>query len=242
MSNLQGVIGAGAQGLSSILSGKTKVQFIQNNRTVITLDASLNEKHTRESPPTEFPVENGMVVSDHILMRPFSLEITGIISDTPIGGVGGLLTEAATTLASALIPPRALTAVAGAVSLFSALANSKSPSVAAYGQLLLLQQNGQPMDVITSLYRYPNMWIESISVPRDAANGKILLFTVKLKQLLLVSPQTVNVAVFANPSLSANNADVGSQSNSIPNGFQAGYENTTSAIKAVAPNGIVGGG
>jgi hypothetical protein len=240
MGNIPGVVGAGAQGLSSILSSRTRVQFIQNNQTVITLDASISETHSRQSPPTEFPVENGMVVSDHILIKPFALEITGMISDNPIGGVKGLLTEAATTLASALIPPSGLTAVAGAVGLVSALSSSKSPSAAAYGQLLMLQQNGQPMDVLTSLYRYPNMWIKQISVPRDAANGNVLLFTVQLVQLLLVSPQSVNINIFANSALSANNADVGNQSTGIPNGFAAGYADTTSAIKAIAPGGISG--
>lgn len=238
MSNLLGVINAGAQGLTSILNGKTKVQFIQNNKTVITLDASISEAHSRASTPTEFPVENGMVVSDHILIKPFTLEITGIISDNPIGGIQGLLTEAATTLTSALLPTKALTAVSGAVSLMSAIAKSKSPSAAAYVNLLSLQQNGQPMDVITSLYRYSNMWISNISVPRDAASGKILLFTIQLKQLLLVSPQSVNVSIFANAALSANNADVGKQSTG-PSAFQLGANaGTADANSAISSAGL----
>lgn len=237
MANLP-TIGAGAQALTSILGGKTKVQFIQNNQTVITLDCSLNETHSRMSPPTKHPVENGATVSDHIIVEPFSLEITGIISDNPIGGLQGLLTEAATTLASALIPTPGLTAIAGAMGLVSAIAGSKRPSVAAYLQLIQLQQNGQPFDVLTSLYRYPSMWISSLSVPRDAGSGSMLLFTVKLEQLLLVTPQSVNIQIFANGALASNNVDVGSQNNGIPNGFEAGYNNTTAAIKSIAPGGI----
>lgn len=237
MANLAGIVGAGSQALTSIIGGKTKVQFIQNNKTVITLDASINETHTRESPPTEFPVENGATVSDHIIVKPFALEITGVISDTPIGGLSGLLTEAATSLASALVPPAGLSAITGAMGLISALSGSKSPSVAAYGQILQLQQNGQPFDVLTTLYRYPNMWIKAISVPRDAQSGNILLFTVHLVQLLLVTPQSVNVQIFANPALSANNADVGNQANGIPNGFAAGYANTSSAISSITGGG-----
>jgi hypothetical protein len=237
MANIAGLVGAGSQALTSILGGKTRVQFIQNNKTVITLDASINETHTRESPPTEFPVESGPTVSDHIIVKPFALEITGIISDTPIGGLGGLLQEAATSLATKLIPPAGISAVTGAMGLISSLAGSKSPSVAAYGQIIQLQQNGQPFDVLTTLYRYPNMWIKSISVPRDAQNGNVLLFTVNLVQLLLVTPQSVNVQIFANPALSANNADVGNQANGISNGFAAGYSDTTSGIKAITGGG-----
>lgn len=237
MANLS-TIGAAAQGLTSILSSKTRVQFIQNNQSVVTLDCSLNETHKRSSPPSKHPIENGTTISDHIIVEPFSLEITGIISDDPIGGLGGLLTEAATSLAANLLPPGGLTAIAGAMGLASVIAGSKKPSVAAYLQLIQLQQNAQPFDVLTSLYRYPAMWIADLSVPRDAGSGNILLFTVKLEQLLLVTPQAVNIQIFANGNLSANNVDVGNQGTGIPNGFEAGYNNTTAAIKAIAPGGV----
>lgn len=210
-------------GLLGSIFGKQRVQFIQNgSNTIIQLDCSLKEEHKRSSPPTEFPVENGDTVSDHIIVKPFSLEITGIISDTPIGGVQGLLTEVASTLASKLQPPIGLVAGAAGVALFSALSKSSSPSVAAYGQLLQLQQTAQPFDVLTSLYRYPSMWIADISAPREAETGNILMFTVQLVQLLLVSPQSVNVQIFANPALAANLADTGQQNLGILSGIQQG--------------------
>lgn len=211
--------------LGAILGTQQRVQFIQNSTsTVIQLDASIKEEHTRESPATQFPTENGSSVSDHIILKPFALSITGIISDTPIGSAQQLLTEVTTTLASSLIPPVGVIAASAGFALFSALSKSKSPSVAAYGQLLQLQANSQPFDVLTTLYRYSNMWITSISAPRDSETGKALLFTVKLEQLLLVSPQSVNVQIFANPGLSANQADLGQQGLEIPNGFAAGQK------------------
>jgi len=241
MSNLAGVAGAGAQGLQSILAGKKRVQFIQNNQTVITLDASISETHNRESPPTEFAVESGNAISDHIIQKPPSLEIHGVISDNPIGGLGGLVTEVATSLISKLTPPAGLIAAAGAVGLVSAISGSTSPSVKAYQQLIALQQAGQPFDVLTSLYRYPSMWINSISVPRDAASGRMLLFTVKLTQLLIVSPQIVNIQVFANPGLSSNLVDAGSAGAGIPNGFTQGVAKAN-AITGVSAGGVNGGG
>lgn len=229
------------------------MQFIQNStNTVIQFDASIEENHTRESPPTEFPVESGAVISDHIIVKPFQLEMTGIISDTPIGGVSGLIQEAASSVAGNLIPPIGVVAAAGAAALFSALADSKSPSVAAYAQLLQLQAGiaspvtGQvsgpmPFDVLTSLYRYPSMWIKSLSVPRNAETGKILLFKVSLVQLLIVQPQSVNISIFANPGLAAGLADTGQQSEGIPSGFKQGLSDSTAGIKQVLPNGISGG-
>lgn len=210
-------------GLFGSILGQQRVQFIQNSSsTIIQLDASLKETHKRESPPSEFPIENGDTVSDSVLIRPFSLDITGIITDSPIGGVQGLITEGATSLVSALLPPIGVVAGAAAYGLFKSLSSAKSPSVAAYLQLLKLQENAQPFDVLTSLFRYPNMWIKALSVPRDAQTGAALIFDVSLVQLLLVTPQSVNVQIFANPGLSANKADLGQQGLELPNGFANG--------------------
>ena len=197
-------------GLLGSIFSKQRVQLIVNNNTVIQLDASIKEIHGRESPPTEFPVENGTVISDHVMIKPFNLELTGVISDTPVGDTQGLITEVATSFTSALTPPVGLVAASAGYALFSALSESEAPSVVAYNQLLNLQASAQPVDVWTSLYRYPNMWISSISAPRDAETGRVLIFTVKLVQLILVQPQSVNIQVFANPALSANKADAGS--------------------------------
>lgn len=241
MANLPGITGGAAQGLNSIFSSKKRVQFVQNNKTVITIDASLSETHSRESPPTKFAVEQGSNISDHIIMDPIGLEIHGIISDNPIGGLSGVLTEVATSFAAQLVPPAGLALAASAVSLISALTGSKSPSVAAYGQLIQLQQNGAPFDVLTSLYRYPSMWISSLSVPRAADSGNVLMFTVKLTQLLIVKPQIVSIQIFAKPSLSANKVDAGNASTGIASEFAQGVSTGDAAIKKVVPGGIVGG-
>lgn len=229
-------------GLLGAVFGKgTRVQLIQNSTsTVIQLDCSLKENHSRESTPTKFPVENGTSVSDHVILSPFDLDITGIITDTPIGNAQQLLTEAATTVASSLLPPVGVVAASGAFALFKALSNSSSPSVAAYVQLLQLQANKQPFDVLTSLYRYPNMWIAGLSAPRDVESGKALVFTMKLVQLILVSPQSVNVQVFANPALSANEGDNGQQGLNLSKQYQAGFNSAHGAVTGVAPNGVAG--
>lgn len=211
-------------GLINAITGKrTRVQFIQNaSSTVIQLDASLKETHSRKSTLTKFPVENGQTISDHIIIEPFEISINGIITDTPIGDVQGLLTELSTSLVSSLVPPIGVVAAAEAFSLFSALADSSSPSVAAYGQLLMLQTSGQIFDLLTSLYRYPSMVITDVSVPRDSGTGDSLIFTVQCSQIILVSPQSVNIQIFANPALSANQGDLGQQGLGLPNGFAAG--------------------
>lgn len=207
-------------GLLGLLNqSQKKVQFVQNQTgTVISIDCTVSETHAKEGQPTDFPLENGESISDHIISKPFSLELQGIISDTPLK----LLNSALTTVASAVIPASGIIAASAGMALFSALSGSKSPSVAAYGQLLKLQANKLPFDVITTLQRYENMWIKSISVPRDAATGQVLVFNLSLVQLLLVSPQTVNIQKFTNGDLSANQASLGKQQTEV-SAFEQGH-------------------
>jgi hypothetical protein len=240
---LTGLIG-GALGL-----GQKKVQFIQNGSSVLQLDASMKEVHSRKSEPTQSPIETGQNISDHIIVRPFEIIITGIISDSPIGGTSGLIAELATTLTSALLPPIGVIgggalALAGSA-LFNIPNNSKSPpSIAAYNKLVGLQSNGQPFDVVTGLNTYKNMWISNISIPRDSETSNILLFDVTLVQLILVKPQTVNITIFANPALAAGQTSVGEQGlgqNAFQKGAVAGTNDTNAtlnAIKQIVPGGL----
>lgn len=197
--------------IQSVVQRQQRVQFIQPpTGTIITLDACVKETHSRESPPTEFEIENGQTVSDHIIVKPFSLELEGVISDTPIS----IEAAALTTLTSVATPTAGIIlANAGrkAYALYNAVQDSNSPSQLAFKQLIELQSNKQPFDVLTSLRRYENMWIKNISVPRDAATGKILQFTIQLVELLLVSPQTVNLQVFKDADLAASLANQGKQ-------------------------------
>lgn len=194
------------------------------NKVIMSFDCSLHENHSRKSNPTRFPVENGQTVSDNLIVEPFDLELNGIITDTPIGGVQGLITEAATSVASRLVPPIGVVALAAGYAAYNAISGSSSPSKLAYQQFLQLQSNAQPFDVRTSLHYYKSMWISNISVPRSKDTGQAIEFTVQLVQLILVQPQSVNVQIFANPGLAANKGDLGQQGLGLPNGAQAGIQ------------------
>jgi hypothetical protein len=208
--------------LGSILGGQQKVQFIQNDNTIIEFDASIHENHTRDSVPTEFPIEGGNTISDHVIVKPFALELNGIISDSPISPTK--ITQIASELTASLLPPVGIVTGALGVALFNTISNSQSPSVAAYAQLLQLQQNAQAFDVLTTLYRYPSMWIKSITVPRDAGLGNVLMFTISLVQLTLVSPQSVNIQIYADPDTAAGLANVGQQNlNPLQAAAQKGF-------------------
>jgi hypothetical protein len=230
-------------GLLAAIGLKKKVQFIQNGNTVIEFEASLSETHSRTSTPTEFPIENGRVINDHIILKPFELSLTAIITNKPISGIAGLLTEAATTLTSKLTPPIGTIALGtglGGLSLFNSLVSkTDSPSVAAYHQLQKIQENGNPFTVLTSLSRYENMVINSMSVPREASNGECIIFTLGLTQLTIVTSNIIQITGLANPGLSGAMNDTGQQSTGNTK-FQEGYKDVHTAAGVPMPQGIAG--
>ncbi len=218
-------------GIQSLLGGQQRVQIIPGELPVISVDCTVSETHGRESPPSEFPLEDGVSISDNVWVKPFTLEIQGIISDTPLSPVGGLITSAvASTLGNV-----GVVALGAGQALFKAISGAKSPSVQAYAQLLELQEQRKPFVVITSLRRYTNMFIKSISVPRESSTGKVLNFTLSLVELIIVSPQSVNIQTFKDADLAAAQADEGQQqANEFVNGIKAGIDKVDTVFGRIA--------
>lgn len=214
-------------GIIQSIIGKQRVQFIQSQMgTIFTIDCTMKESHSRKSDATEFEIEDGSTISDNIIIKPFTLEIEGMISDSPLSLKQALLTTTAQVVGNKIAGQLgSLVGLAG-LSLFNALAKSGSPSVAAYGQLLALQENKMPIDIVTSLNRYTNMYMTNLTAPRDNATGDALVFNVSFSQLRIVKPQTINIQQFQNGDLSAEEANAGKQEaeNPLLQKFKQGQE------------------
>lgn len=65
----------------SLLFGK---KYAQTAIGSIVLDATISENHNYTARPTTFPIESGQFVTDHIINDPETLEVTGMVSDTPL--------------------------------------------------------------------------------------------------------------------------------------------------------------
>ena len=65
----------------SILFGK---KYDRSRIGSVTLDATINEEHNYTAQVTNYPLENGTDISDHIINQPVTVQITGIVSDTPL--------------------------------------------------------------------------------------------------------------------------------------------------------------
>lgn len=56
----------------------------------VELDASIDEIHTSANEITQFPVEKGVAIGDHVRRQPERLQIRGILTDHPVTFGGGL--------------------------------------------------------------------------------------------------------------------------------------------------------
>lgn len=51
---------------------------------LVELDVTISENHTFNSRATNFPIETGGQITDHIINDPDVLELVGLVSDTPL--------------------------------------------------------------------------------------------------------------------------------------------------------------
>lgn len=144
----------------------------------VTLDASVNEVHSAEVEVTDHPVEKGANVSDHKRSKPETIQIEGVISNTPIPKPDDQLTTRQT----------------GSISFSSRGEMDVSLVTNAWDALRKIKDGDELVQVITSLRIYDNMAITSLSAPRDARTGQVLRFTAQLKQIKIVNSQTVAVS------------------------------------------------
>ena len=187
----------------SLLFGKTKGSKIQVSKTLgalgsivgtpqsLVIDASIAISHDTEATPTEYPVEEGSKISDHIMVEPATVTIEGIITDTPLGFealASGLLTAGARAVASKALG--GLGATAGAIvggSIGALLSTSDNKVRDSYLFLRELQTERVTFTLVTSLQSYSNMVLQRLSVPQETKFGNSLKFTATMKQIRIVS-------------------------------------------------------
>lgn len=206
--------------------------------TVLAFDCSITESHDSETVPTEFEVENGSMISDHMILKPRSLKLQAIITDAPLKLLSNLLT---TGIGAVTPSTGGIGQYAGAVALAPALIQSLDPrarkSVVAFADLIQVQALRQPVSVWTSLELYVNMWIRKISIPRDAQTGRAITVNIDFQQLLLVEPDTVLVGVVSDPNIGSAEANKGNKGTGLgidPNKFSEGR---VSGLADAAPKG-----
>jgi len=131
----------------------------------ITFDAILEETHVFDSDITDYPVESGAMVSDNIILKPVILTIKALSTDYPFVFLG-------------IGEQRPLLSTSRSIDLFNVLINLRDARLT--------------VDVITGLKSYPDMGIQSISVPRTEPVAA-LTFDITLKQIIKATAQTAKI-------------------------------------------------
>lgn len=147
---------------------KTKIGSVE-------FDATIAENHDYSSTITQFPVENGGVISDHIFKQPIRLTLEVLASDSPLTN-----------------SPNPFVVAANNVSTFFSFNSSSTRSNAIYEDLLRLYENRQIFTVVSRLRLYKNMAITSISIPVDSGTGQGLRFRIEMMQVIFATTLEVN--------------------------------------------------
>ena len=131
------------------------------------MDLAVTETHGFNSDATEYPVENGADITDHVRAKPITIELECVVSDTPLAKIANDATRQGSVL----------------------------PSADAYAHLLAIRDARQPITIETSLGSFASMVLTSLSVPRAIDKTGGLFFTANFQQVRIVENKRVSVRV-----------------------------------------------
>jgi hypothetical protein len=155
--------------LTELIFGTTKASI-----GLVELDASIRESHSANATVTRHPVEADVTgqtaISDNVHVDPLSIQIEGVVTNTPTDWLAGALSSTET-----------------------------DADVQAHLELLGTLQLGELITVRTTLYEYENMVLESLQVTRDAASGNALHLTATATQVQLVELQETDIGAGQRP-------------------------------------------
>ena len=156
----------GVQNIGNVLQSN-----LTGSKSGIVVDATLTESHVLSSEVTNYPVESGATISDHVQLKPLVYNMTGTISDTPIGflvlgNIGNFIN-----------------------SVQSYFGGGRSKE--AYYAIFKLWQSRVPFTVTTNLKRYANMIFTSFVVDDDVDTSNEISFKATLQQVTIVTSQSI---------------------------------------------------
>lgn len=158
--------------------------FQQQSRRIglIVPSVVISEKHNDTLEITEHPVEVGAAISDHAYRRP-----SEVVMQVGFSGGGSLLDFLDTTSFG--------------------LSVGLSPKET-YQELLDLQNSRVPFDVVTGKRIYSNMLIRAQEVTTDRTSENVLSAVLTLREVIITSTTTTQVAVKEDMKLGANTSAV----------------------------------
>lgn len=184
-----------------ITGGQKRTTFRENNSDtdILPIDCTVSRSTNFENELTQHPVEDGPDVTDHIRSKPITMQIEGIISESPLGIEGQ---KAGLVSSGASYANRAVGGFKGAAG--STIVGAGAGKLGAK----LFQSGGSPAELgrkalenlITQKIRFriaigtrilDNMVMTRLSIPEDNQIGQALKFTATIQQIMVVTGETV---------------------------------------------------
>lgn len=183
---------------------RTKLNLNGTDQVLLLVDAVMNETPTYSGQLTENPVEEGPDVHDHFRTKPITVQIDGVISETPLTfatalnleGLGKGLSTAVGGFAGSKIAGglgTQLGSLAGGYLGSRLLQSSDDPAQAAFKILEEIFMKKVIMTLTTKRRRYDNMIMTSLTLPRTPDNGKALKFSATFQEIRIVKGETVDI-------------------------------------------------
>jgi hypothetical protein len=160
----------------------------------LALDLLIQEDESLVNRVTQYPVEDGSQASDHIVIEPGRLTITGMVTNAPIRAHPG------DTDARARVTRQGEDQLVGTDINFAELAIE---------YLRKIRNDKTPVAVVTKRGRWDNMVVERFDRSKSAATGDALVFTIsmielrKVKLLFVAAPRKRTKSARAQPRVDA---------------------------------------
>jgi hypothetical protein len=142
------------------------------------LDALVRESHELNAEVTEFPVETGGVISDHVRLQPREVSVEGVVTNNPVRFLGGIF--------SGLIRGENPGGVEGPV-----IGPALNLTELAFAELERMYQERELIEVVTPRKRYENMALMRLSIPKDRTTGDALRFSALFREVTRVETSNV---------------------------------------------------
>lgn len=145
---------------------------------LIEIDAVIKESHELKAQLTEHPAESGESFCDHVINLPTTIQLEGIISNTPMTFIG-------------------ITAFRFFANSLSSQSNNLAEQ--AFKELEEIFAKRKPISIVTSLKDYDNMILESLSVERGGGSSESLHFRACAKQIRVAQQATIEISARPKP-------------------------------------------
>ena len=156
----------------------------------IVFDGVLQCEHTSESKPTDYLVQTGAIMSDHMINQPVTVSMSIIMSDvTPEALEPINFAESNTVIEEVKQQLESSKNISNWMTFSNPLSssnnNSFSRSVNMYKILKGIQLANYPLDITTRLYNYKNMVITGLSTVENAESFNGLVCQIQFREIMM---------------------------------------------------------